>query len=50
MASGLVRQRYDAIVLVGSVPVTPDVLLQQLKVGGRLVAIVGTLPVMSASW
>ena len=39
---------YDAIVLSGSVPVLPDVLLQQLKVGGRLVAIVGTLPVMSA--
>ena len=26
----------------------PDVLLQQLRVGGRLVAIVGSLPVMSA--
>ncbi len=39
---------YDAIVVSGSVPVLPDVLLQQLKVGGRLVAIVGTLPVMSA--
>ena len=39
---------YDAIVLSGSVPVLPDVLLQQLKVGGRLVAIVGSLPVMSA--
>ena len=39
---------YDAIVLSGSVPVLPDALLQQLKVGGRLVAIVGSLPVMSA--
>lgn len=39
---------YDAIVLSGSVPAIPDVLLQQLKVGGRLVGIVGTLPVMSA--
>jgi protein-L-isoaspartate(D-aspartate) O-methyltransferase len=39
---------YDVIVLSGSVPVLPDVLLQQLKVGGRLVAVVGTLPVMSA--
>jgi protein-L-isoaspartate(D-aspartate) O-methyltransferase len=39
---------YDAIVISGSVPAVPDVLLQQLKVGGRLVGIVGTLPVMSA--
>lgn len=39
---------YDAIVLSGSLPAIPDVLLQQLKVGGRLVGIVGTLPVMSA--
>lgn len=39
---------YDAIVISGSVPAIPDVLLQQLKVGGRLVGIVGTLPVMSA--
>ena len=39
---------YDAIVISGSVPVLPDALLQQLKVGGRLVAVVGTLPVMSA--
>lgn len=39
---------YDAIVVSGALPSIPDVLLQQLKVGGRLVAIVGSLPIMSA--
>lgn len=39
---------YDAIVISGAVTAIPDVLLQQLRVGGRLVAIVGSLPVMSA--
>lgn len=39
---------YDLIVVSGSVPVLPASLLQQLKVGGRLVAIVGELPIMSA--
>lgn len=37
---------YDAIVLSGSTPVLPDALLRQLKIGGRLVAIVGELPAM----
>ena len=35
---------YDAIVLSASTPVLPDALLHQLKVGGRLVAVVGELP------
>ena len=35
---------YDAIVLSASTPVLPDALLRQLKVGGRLVAVVGELP------
>ncbi len=39
---------YDAIVLSGSVPQVPKKLLEQLKVGGRLVAIVGDEPVMRA--
>ncbi len=39
---------YDVIVVSGSVPALPQALLQQLKVGGRLVGIVGELPVMSA--
>ena len=39
---------YDAIVLSGSVAEVPTALLAQLKVGGRLAAIVGQLPVMRA--
>jgi protein-L-isoaspartate(D-aspartate) O-methyltransferase len=39
---------FDAILLSGSVPEVPRVLLQQLKVGGRLAAVVGDEPVMRA--
>ncbi|MBX3643138.1 MAG: protein-L-isoaspartate O-methyltransferase [Rubrivivax sp.] len=39
---------FDAIVLSGSVAAVPQALLEQLKVGGRLVAIVGDEPVMRA--
>jgi protein-L-isoaspartate(D-aspartate) O-methyltransferase len=39
---------WDAIVLSGSVAEVPPALLAQLKVGGRLVAIVGDEPVMVA--
>ena len=39
---------YDAIVLSGSIAEVPTALLAQLKVGGRLAAIVGHLPVMRA--
>jgi protein-L-isoaspartate(D-aspartate) O-methyltransferase len=39
---------FDAIVLSGSVAEVPQVLLAQLKVGGRLAAIVGFEPVMRA--
>jgi len=39
---------YDVIVVTGSLPVMPDTLRRQLKVGGRLAAIVGEDPVMSA--
>ncbi|HZX32850.1 MAG TPA: protein-L-isoaspartate O-methyltransferase [Rhodocyclaceae bacterium] len=39
---------YDVIVISGSVPVLPSDVLKQLKVGGRLVAIVGEAPVMEA--
>ena len=37
---------YDAIVLTGSVPEIPEVLLHQLALGGRLMAVVGKGPVM----
>jgi protein-L-isoaspartate(D-aspartate) O-methyltransferase len=40
---------FDAIVLSGSVAEVPQGLLGQLKVGGRLVAIVGQQPVMRAT-
>lgn len=43
-----VHAPYDLIVLTGSVPVLPAELLAQLKVGGRLCAIVGEEPVMTA--
>ena len=40
---------FDAIVLGGSVCEVPQALLQQLKIGGHLIAIVGTDPVMCAT-
>ena len=42
------RGPYDAIVVSGSLPSLPDALLKQLRLGGRLVAIVGDAPVMEA--
>jgi protein-L-isoaspartate(D-aspartate) O-methyltransferase len=41
---------YDAILLSGSVAEVPRVLLEQLRVGGRLGAIVGDEPVMRATF
>jgi protein-L-isoaspartate(D-aspartate) O-methyltransferase len=40
---------FDVIVLSGSVAAVPQVLLAQLKVGGRLLAIVGNEPMMRAT-
>jgi protein-L-isoaspartate(D-aspartate) O-methyltransferase len=49
-AQGLKSQApFDLIVLAGSVAAVPAVLFEQLKTGGRLVAIVGQLPVMQAT-
>jgi protein-L-isoaspartate(D-aspartate) O-methyltransferase len=39
---------FDAILLSGSVPEVPQALLQQLKLGGRMAAVVGDEPVMRA--
>jgi len=39
---------YDAILVTGSVPVVPDALKYQLRIGGRLVVVVGQAPVMTA--
>ena len=41
---------FDVIVLSGSVVEVPQVLLNQLKVGGRLAAITGSEPVMRATF
>ena len=48
-AGGLPEEApFDVIMLSGSVPEVPQALLDQLKVGGRLLAIVGQEPVMRA--
>jgi protein-L-isoaspartate(D-aspartate) O-methyltransferase len=39
---------YDAILLTGSVPVVPDGLKYQLRLGGRMVVVTGQLPIMTA--
>lgn len=39
---------YDVIMVSGSLPVVPDSMLAQLKVGGRLGVVVGDEPAMSA--
>ncbi len=47
-ARGYGSANYDAIVLTGSTPILPDAWLRQLKPGGRLFAVVGDAPVMTA--
>jgi len=42
------RAPYDVIMVSGSLPVLPAELLAQMKIGGRLAAIVGRPPVMTA--
>ncbi|MCS7100305.1 MAG: protein-L-isoaspartate O-methyltransferase [Burkholderiaceae bacterium] len=42
------RAPYDAIIVSGGLPALPPALLEQLKIGGRLIAIVGEAPAMSA--
>ena len=39
---------FEAIMVSGSVPFVPESLLERLTVGGRVVAIVGELPMMTA--
>lgn len=39
---------YDVIVISGSLPVLPDAFLKQVKVGGRIFAVIGESPVMTA--
>jgi protein-L-isoaspartate(D-aspartate) O-methyltransferase len=47
-ARGFGRDRYDAIVLTGSTPLLPPEFVDQLSPGGRLFAVVGERPVMTA--
>jgi protein-L-isoaspartate(D-aspartate) O-methyltransferase len=39
---------YDAIIVTGSLPVLPEEMQAQLSPGGRLVAVVGSAPIMTA--
>lgn len=40
-------QEYDVIVISGALPFLPDSFLSQIKIGGRILAIIGAAPVMS---
>lgn len=42
------RGPYDVILISGGIPAIPAAILKQLRLGGRLAAIVGTAPVMRA--
>ena len=42
-------EKFDVILLTGSVPLVPAAYLQRLNVAGRLLAIVGDAPVMKAT-
>lgn len=46
--SGEFAAPYDVIIISGSLPTLPDAFLQQVKVGGRIMAIIGEPPVMVA--
>lgn len=39
---------YDVIVISGSLPVLPPAFLSQIKIGGRILAVIGDAPVMEA--
>jgi len=45
---GGVANQYDVIVISGALPQLPDAFLQQIKVGGRIAAIIGEAPFMVA--
>jgi len=47
-ARGFGEDSYDVIVLTGSTPLLPERFFEQLKPGGRLFAVVGDPPAMSA--
>ena len=47
-SEGWGNTEYDAVLVSGSVPSVPDALKYQLRIGGRLVVVVGQTPVMTA--
>lgn len=47
-SKGWGSNEYDAILVTGSLPAVPDSLKYQLRVGGRLVVVLGQAPVMTA--
>ena len=47
-SQGWGKEKYDAILLTGSVPLPPESFYERLNVGGRLFAIVGDTPAMKA--
>lgn len=47
-ANGWGTAQYEAIVLTGSVPLQPTALMNSLKIGGRLFAVIGDAPAMRA--
>ena len=46
-SEGWGNTEYDAILVTGALPSVPDTLKYQLRVGGRLVAVVGSAPAMT---
>ena len=46
-SNGWGTTEYDAILVTGSLPAIPDSLKYQLRVGGRLIAVVGSSPAMT---
>lgn len=47
-AKGWGTTEYDAVIVTGSVPLQPVALMKNLKVGGRLFAVIGDAPAMHA--
>lgn len=47
-AAGFGREQFDLIVLSGSTPMLPPALVDQIKPGGRMFAVVGDAPAMTA--
>lgn len=47
-SNGWGMEQYDVIILTGSVPMEPQGFMANLRVGGRLLAVVGDAPVMQA--